>query len=334
MAPVRFGIIACSSVGRRRFLPALSVSSAARLERMGSRDAAKAERYAREFGCAKHGDYAGVLADPEVDAVYISTPPLVHEEWVLKALASRKHVLCEKPAFGNFAAAAQAVERGRENGVRLMEGYAFTHHPQHQAVRSLMDSGRIGQPRFFQAEFTYPRPPENDIRLNPKLAGGVFHDSAGYPVAAAMLQMPGQPTAVCCRMGYDARAGVDDACSMWLGFSGGEMAQMLVAFGAQYRSRYAVIGTTGRVEVERAFAVPPQQSTTVTLETDAGTERLNLDPADQFRLMIDDFCAEIVGGTVVRRDFEAELLRQQVVMDAAWRSQNEGRTVDLTAYRV
>lgn len=332
MAPVRFGMIACSSVGRRRFLPALGLSTVARLDRIGSRDAAKAERYAREFGCEKHGDYAEVLADPEVDAVYISTPPLLHEEWVLKTLASRKHVLCEKPAFGSFAAAVRAAGSSRENGVRLMEGYAFKHHPQHQTVRALIDSGRIGKPRFFQAEFTYPRPPENDIRLDPKLGGGVFHDSAGYPVAAALLQMPGRPASVCCRMGYDMSAGVDDACSLWLGSSGGEMAQMLVAFGAQYRSRYAVTGTAGRIEVERAFAVPPQQSATVTLETDAGTERINLEPADQFRLMIDAFCLEIGGAPTVHRDYEADLLRQHAVMDAAWRSHAEGRTIDLNSY--
>jgi dTDP-3,4-didehydro-2,6-dideoxy-alpha-D-glucose 3-reductase len=334
MAPVRFGIIACSSIARRRFLPALAVSSLARLERIGSRDMAKAEQYAREFSAAKHGDYDGVLADPEVDAVYVSTPPLLHEEWVFKALANRKHVLCEKPAFATFSAAFEAVERSRANGVRLHEGYAFKHHPQHRVVRSLIETGRIGRPRFFQSEFTYPHPPEHDIRLDPRLGGGVFHDSAGYPVAAALLQMPGQPTAVFCRMGFDARTTVDDAFCLGLDFSGGEMAQMIVAFGVQYRSRYAVIGTHGRVEVERAFAVAPGLKTTVTLETDAGTESFSVDPADQFRLMIDDFSALLTGVSAVGEDFETELLRQHAVMDAAARSQREGRSVDLTEYRL
>ncbi len=127
------------------------------------------------------------------DAVYISTPPSLHEEWVNKAAAAGKHILCEKPAFGDLRTAKKAVEHCRAAGVRLLEGYAFKYHPQHALVRSLVAAGRIGAPRFFSAEFTYPRPAGNDIRLKPELAGGVFHDSAGYPVAAALMQMPGVP---------------------------------------------------------------------------------------------------------------------------------------------
>ena len=332
MAPVRFGIIACSNVARRRFLPALGASTAARLERIGSRDLAKAGQYARDFSCAKSGSYEAVLTDPAVDAVYISTPPSRHAEWVHQAAASRKHVLCEKPAFPDFPTAVEAVNRCRAAGVRLLEGYMFKYHPQHAAVRTLIAEQRLGEPRFFHAEFTYPRPPENDIRLKPGLDGGVFHDAAGYPVAAALLQMPGQPVSVFCQMGLDPATGVDNTFSLWLHFSGGQMAQILVAFGVHYRSRYAVLGTRGRIELERAIAVPPTMKTTVTLETEAGEEKISLEPADQFRLMVDDFSAQISGGASPRKDFEGDLLRQHAVMDAAARSSREGRAIDLSEY--
>src|SRR5882672_9449078 len=163
MVPVRFGIIACSSVARRRFLPALRASKAGRLERVGSRDRARAEQFGREFDCAKYGNYDEVLADPEVEAVYISTPPSQHEEWVTKALARGKHVWCEKPAFRDFRSAAEAVQRCRSAKLRLVEGYSFQWHPQHARVRALVAENRIGEARFFHAEFTYPRPQPNDI---------------------------------------------------------------------------------------------------------------------------------------------------------------------------
>lgn len=332
MSPVRFGIIACSSVARRRFLPALTASQAARLVHVGSRDPAKAAQCAREFSCAKSGDYAAVLADPEVEAVYISTPPSLHEEWVLKALAAGKHVLCEKPAFGDFRSAVAAVEQSRAAGVCLAEGYSFRWHPQHSAVRSLIEQGRVGEARFFSAEFTYPRPPENDIRLNPQLEGGVFRDSAGYPVAAALLQIPGPPAAVFCQMGQDRAAGVDDTFWLWMRWAQGATAQMLVAFGAQYRSRYAISGTQGRVELERAFSVGPQMKTTIALETDAGLERIEIGPDDQFRLMLEDFSAQIRSEAARRKDFETTLLRQHAVMDAAARSHREGRLISLSDY--
>lgn len=334
MSPVRFGIIACSSVARRRFLPALAASKLAQLVHVGSRNPAKAAQCAGEFPAAKSGDYDAVLADPEVEAVYISTPPSLHEEWVRKAVAKGKHVLCEKPAFGDFQAAVAVVDRCRAAGVCLAEGYSFRWHPQHAVVRSLIEQGRIGQPRFFSAEFTYPRPPESDIRLNPKLDGGVFRDSAGYPVAATLLQMPGRPVSVFCQMGQEPVSGVDDTFSLWLRFASGATAQMLVAFGTHYRSRYAIAGTQGRVEVERAFSVGPQMKTIIAMETDAGAERIEIAPDDQFRLMVDDFATQIRGAADQRRNFETDLLRQHAVMDAAARSHREGRVIALSDYKL
>ena len=329
MAAVQFGILACSNVARRRFLPALKLAHGAQLARIGSRDSAKAEQFSREFSCLKFGSYEELLADPEINAVYISTPPTLHAEWVHKAAAAKKHVLCEKPAFINADEALQAVKVCRAAGVRLFEGYVFKYHPQHARVRSLVAEGRIGVPRFFQAEFTYPRPPENDMRLKPELAGGVFHDSAGYPVAAALMHMPGPPVSVSCEQSRDAVSGVDAAVAITLKFSGGETAQLYAGFGMNYRSRYAIAGTNGRIELERAFAVAPEAKTVVAVETNSGVERISLEPADQFRLMIEDFCASITGGAAAKNNFENDLLRLQTVIDAAARSARERRTIDL-----
>src|SRR5262249_10357655 len=132
---------------------------------------------------------------------------------VLKAAAKGKHVLCEKPAFRSFQAAREAVTACRNHGVRLMEGYSFRYHPQHEIVRSRIAAGHIGTRRFFQSEFTYPRPNEGDIRLNAALDGGVFHDAAGYPVAAALLQIPSAPVSVSCTTGNDLKCGVDNTFS-------------------------------------------------------------------------------------------------------------------------
>jgi len=339
MGVVQFGIIACSSVARRRFLPALKLATGAQLACMGSRDAAKAGQFAREFSAPRHGTYEDVLADPQINAVYISTPPPLHAEWVHRAAAAGKHILCEKPAFGSREEALTAVKACRAAGVRLLEGYAFKYHPQHAQVRALVAEGRIGAPRFFSAEFTYPRPAENDIRLKPDLAGGVLHDSIGYPVAAALMQMPCKPVSISCVQGHDAASGVDDACSITLQFSGGEIANLYAAFGVQYRSRYAIAGVSGRIELERAFAVPPEMKAGFTVETNQAAETISIGGVDQFRLMIEDFAAQIRGGTSAdgasanfsapASDYETDLLRMQAVMDAAAQSAREGRTIEI-----
>lgn len=329
MGVVQFGLIACSNIARRRFLPALKLANGVQLAAIGSRDLAKAEQFAREFSVPRHGTYESVLANPQVNAVYISTPPPLHNEWVHKAAAAGKHVLCEKPAFVDSAEARKAVDACRAAGVRLMEAYVPPYHPQHAKVRELVAEGRIGAPKFFEAQFMYPRPPgPNDIRFKPELLGGVFHDSAGYPVAAALLHMPGKLVSISCFQGRDVATGVDDACSITLQFSSGEIAQLYAGFGVQYRARYAVSGPNGRIEVERAFAVAPDVKTTITVETNAGVEKISLEPADQFRLMIEDFAAQI-NGAAERKPWESDLMRLQAIMDAAAQSARERRTVEI-----
>jgi NDP-hexose-3-ketoreductase len=327
MTPVRFGIIGCSSIARRRMVPALRSSPLARLEHVGSRDVRKAEPFARDFGCAKFGSYEAVLADPDVDAVYISTPPALHEPWVRAAADQRKHILCEKPVFPSHQLATDLVALCRERGVRLMEGYAFRYHPQHALVRSLIAADRIGAPRVVQAEWALPTPAEGNFRHQLDAGGGVFLDAAGYPVAAAMLLFDASPISVFCQAEREPGTGVDTSVSLLLTFEGGRVAHGLAAYGLHYGSRYSLIGPKGRIVLPRAFSVPPDMETKVILETDGGAESLAVPAADQFRLMLEDFCAQVRGSAGQPQTFEQELLRQHKVMDAAWRSHLEQRPV-------
>ena len=274
-------------------LPAIRVSDAAQLERIGSRDPAKAARFADEFGCSKCGSYEAVLSDPDVDAVYISTPPALHEPWARAAAEHGKHVLCEKPAFTSRHVAVELIDLCRRQNVRLMEGYMFGYHPQHAVVRSLLDAGRIGKPGLVQSEFTMPRPDEGSFRLQRELGGGIFLDAAGYPVAVAMLVFRTLPISVYCRVQMDAGTGIDTAVSIMLDFPGGEFGHAMAAYGLHYRSQYSVHGTEGRIEVARAFSVLPDRKTEIIVEAADGTEIIPVAPVDQCRLMLEDFCAQV-----------------------------------------
>jgi NDP-hexose-3-ketoreductase len=325
---LRFGLIACSSIARRRFVPALKNSGAAVLEHVGSRDTQKAAEFARVQGAKKSGTYDEVLQDAGVDAVYISTPISQHAEWIRRAAAAGKHVLCEKPLCPSFAEAKALVEFCREKKVRLLEAYSFRFHPQHALARQIITENRIGTPLFFNGEFTFPKPPAGNIRLNPKTNGGVFHDALGYPVAAAMMMFAAVPATVSCQMEMDSPHGVDRAASLRLTFPGGGIAHCFVGFGLHYRSHYAVTGTSGRIEAERAYAVLPDKSTALQLEQDKNVERIEVPPVDQFVLMIEEFAGQISGARP-RTDWENELLRQALVKDCALRSAHEGRTISV-----
>ncbi len=290
-SPIRFGLIACSSVARRRFAPALLSSGSATLERAGSRSALKSAAFAAEFCCVKSGSYEDVLHDPDVDCVYISTPPTEHAKWAIAAARHGKHVLCEKPAAMNMREALAVLESCRSNDVCFLEGYAFAFHPQHAEFKKLIREGAIGSPRLFTAQFSYPMPSTGDYRFRKELGGGVFFDSAGYTVAAALMTIESHPAEVFTVLENDKQLGVDVGTSIFLRFGSGETAQLYSGMGLQYRSRYAAHGSRGRIELERAFSVSPDHETVIRIENDEGLICSRVPRADQFAIMIGRFAA-------------------------------------------
>ena len=132
MEPLKFGIIGCSRIAKRSVIPAIQKSEFAELEIIGSRSTDKAKEFANQFNCEKFGTYEDVISDNSVDVVYISTPISTHREWSIKASEAGKHVYVEKSSAANLSSAREMVESAKENNVRLMEGFMFRFHPQHQ----------------------------------------------------------------------------------------------------------------------------------------------------------------------------------------------------------
>lgn len=318
MSQMRFGIIACSNVARKRFLPALLESKSAQLEHIGSRDKEKAKAFSEEFNSPKYGTYEDVLNDPDVDCVYISTPPNEHEKWSIQAAKHGKHIICEKPAAMNLEQAKNIINECTKNNVCFLEGYMYLFHPQHAEVKKIVNNNDLGKLKLISSQTTYPRPPEGDIRLNPDLAGGAFFDSAGYPVSASLMLTDEMPISVLASKSMDDK-GIDSSISMILNYESGLKAQLFAGFDMQYCSKYFIIGTKGRIEVKRAFAVAPDYKPLIILEQDFDTKNIELDPANQFMLMIDKF-AEAVNNPDMQKTFTKCFLRQNVVMDAALHS--------------
>lgn len=314
--PIKFGIIGCSRVAKKRFLPAVVSSKKARLRHIGSRNLVRAEEYAKEFGAEKAGFYEDVLNDEEVSAVYISTPPPLHFEWVIKAAEAGKHIICEKPAFLNLAEAKDALEICREKGVRIFENYAFLYHPQHAIVRNL--SEKIGKIGFFDAHFTYPLPDAGDIRLKAELLGGVSYDSLGYPIVAAIFHLDSLPHKVLGKEEINKDLDIDVSAEVELFLSGGVKAKCRAAMGEEYSSFYKLYGETGSLEVCRAFSVNVDKPTNVILETKNVRKNIFVKPASQFLLAINDFCEGVFNSSY--GNFEKDILTRAKVMEAVRRS--------------
>ena len=326
---IRFALIGCSRIARKSAIPAIIDSKYAELVAVGSSHKEKASSWAKEFDAQIYGSYEEVLKSPLVDAVYISLPNSLHEEWILKALKAKKHVWCEKPTALSYASAKRMVNVAEKNGVRLMEGFMFLSHPQHQKVFELIKKETIGQVRGFEGRFTFPMPGSESNLLNKQMAGGSYNDSAVYPIRASQFIFGEDPENVICSLVIDPKTGVDLESHMIITFPNNKFAQISSSFGPYFQSTYSVFGSQGVLSVKRAYAVPKDKKVRIYIERNDKTKEIIIPPADHFKLMIDQFCQEILKRGKSNRNYEKELLSQARILEAGRRSHAKGRIVSL-----
>ena len=311
-------------------LPAINDATIAEIGMIGSRSPAKAAEYAREFGCDSYGTYNDVLSNDNIDAVYISLPVGLHEEWVIKSAEAGKHILCEKSSTNSLTSAMRMVAACQRNKVRILEGFMFQYHPQHRKVISLIEEGLLGNLLMFHGHLGFPFPDDNDIRLKKELGGGILNDAACYPIYASRMLFKEEPLDVVCRLKTDARFSVDVKADVFLYYSNGKTAFISSAFGAYFQSTYSLWGSRANLTVKRAYAVPKDRKTSIVIDAEDKISEISIEPADHFRLMLDNFCREIFRRQADRNSFELDLLNQARVLEAARISNQEERVVKLS----
>ena len=211
---------------------------------VGSRDRARGEAFAAEHGIGRvHGSYEELLADPDVEAVYIPLPNSLHVPWSIRALEAGKHVLCEKPLTRRAAEAEAAFDAADRAGRLLMEAFMWRYHPQTEALVRL--AGEIAPLRVVRAAFGFPMPPDDvaNVRLQGSLEGGALMDVGCYCVSALRL-LGGEPERVQGELvaGGD---GVDGRFAGVLRFAGDVLGTFDCGFDVPPRSAIEVVGEGG-----------------------------------------------------------------------------------------
>jgi len=293
---VRVGVLGCARIALRRMLPAFSRTPGLDLAAVASRDPDKARAAAAEFGCRPVTGYAALLERPDIDAVYVPLPAALHESWVEAALRAGKHVLAEKPVTLTAGRTAAVLDLARARGLVLMENVMFVHHGQHAAVLSLLRAGEIGELRSFEATFTIPAPPDDDIRFRADLGGGALSDVGVYPVRAAQhLLGPGVTVHAAVLTTGPGRT-VDTAGAVLLRRDDGVTALLSYGMEHAYRSSYTLVGSTGRITVERAFTPPAEHRPEILLDRGGRVEKRLLEAEDQVGATVRAFRAAILTG--------------------------------------
>lgn len=325
---IKFGVIGCSRVAQRYFFPAVNSSEIASLEIIGSRSKEKAEEWARQNNCKLSGNYEDVL-NSNVDAVYISLPIGLHEEFVIKAAEAGKHVLCEKSSTISFESAKRMVESCKKNNVRLLEGFSFRFHPQHDLVLEYIQKERLGTIFNFYGMYGFPSPSNDDFRWKKELGGGVLNDVTCYPICASRIIFQSEPISVTSHLEYDKSRLVDMRNSIFMLYPKNKTAFVSSGFDNYYQSSYSIWGSKARITTKRSYAVPKNFVTSIYFHQDDEIKEIKIREADQFKIMMEKFCESILDCSSPCFNFEDDLMAQAKVMEAVRLSYNEKRTVVL-----
>lgn len=295
--PLRFGILGCGRITRRGLIPGLKQSRGARLAALASLRPGIAAQLAEECGGPQTYDsYEAVLADPEVDAVYIPTTGEEHHRWTLAAARAGKHVLCEKSLSMTVAEAEEMAAVCREQNVLLQEAFMWRHHPRSLRARELVARGEIGPLRFICAHFSFDID-RNDWRLDPQRGGGAVWDIGCYGVNAARYFTRAEPTTIHARADFNP-SGADVTMQIALTFPGNVFANIDCSFNAPFRCEVELVGERGTLTLPETFLPPPEAKLLVRRGTtsDAPVQTLDFPSANQYGSMVDAFCASVATG--------------------------------------
>ena len=258
---------------------------------VASRDASRAETYAREHGIARaHGSYDALLADEGVDAIYISLPNSMHVEWTHHCLDAGKHVLVEKPLSRREADAAGVLDAADRAGRIVMEAFMYRHHPQTKRLAELVQSGALGELRAVRAAFSFTIEAETNVRLDPRLEGGSLMDVGCYCVSMIRL-VAGEPEDFAGFQTLSER-GIDMRFTGAMRHLGGVLSHFDCGFDAPLRQEVEVVGSDATATVRAAWLVDEPG---IHVRRGDDVERIDVEPLDRYMLQLENFAGAAAG---------------------------------------
>jgi len=288
--PVRIGVMGCAAIALRRVLPAMTQSADFELVAVASREQARADDFAREFGAVPVAGYEALLGRHDLDAVYVPLPTGLHEEWVERSLDAGLHVLVEKSFTDDLQVARRLTDLARERGLLLMENFMFLHHSQHARIAELVEGGAIGDVRALRSSFGFPPLDRSGFRYDPGLGGGCLIDAGTYTLRAARLHLRDEGLQVKSATLYtDPELGIDLYGGAMLEARPGVTAQLAFGFDNFYQCSIELWGSEGKLVADRAFTAHPGQVPGLTLHRDSGVEQVELAADDHFTNLLSEF---------------------------------------------
>jgi predicted dehydrogenase len=288
--PVTWGIVSTADINRK-VIPGAHASEKVELVGVASRDHDRATAYAQEWEIPRaYGSYEALLADPEIEAVYISLPNTLHCEWSIKALEAGKHVLCEKPLSRRPEEVEAAFDAADRTGYLLSEAFMWRHNPQTAELVELVESGAIGELRLIRSTFSYGLYDHDNIRLRTDLDGGALMDVGCYNVSGSRL-LGGEPTRVWGEAWYGP-SGTDWIFTGTMRFPNDVIAVFDCGTALTNRDELEAMGSEGSLFLDDPWHC---DRPVIELRRDGEVERIELDRSDSYRLELENVSDAVRG---------------------------------------
>lgn len=311
---VNIGILGCSEIAFRRFMPAAS-----KVE--GINVVAVAEEYAPEkldnfcstYGIERESSFLDLIKREDIDAIYVPQPPALHYRWAKCALEHGKHVFVEKPSTTSYTDTSELVRLAKENNLALHENYMFIYHSQIAKAKELADSGVLGQVRLIRADFGFPMRQQNDFRYNKELGGGALLDAAGYPVRLATMFLGDTVKVEAASLNHIDGFEVDFYGSAFLSNEDGLVCQIGYGMDNRYRCSLEIWGSEARLYTDRIFTAPEGFVPKFYIERQEGTEEIELPADSSFERSIEMFIKEVADVGLRERSYEQILTQIRLI---------------------
>ena len=287
---VKWGIISTADINRK-VIPGAHASPKVELVGVASRDLQRAQTYAQEWEIPRaYGSYEDLLADPEIEAVYISLPNTMHCEWSIASVEAGKHVLCEKPMTRHTKEVEEAFDAADKAGRLLSEAFMYRHNPQTKRVKQLVEEGVIGELRVVRSVFSYGLYDEDNIRLRTDVEGGSLMDVGCYNVSGSRL-VGGEPERVFGEAWYGP-SGTDWVFNGTLRFPGNVIGLFHCGTALPEQDKLEVIGSEGSLFLDDPWHcnVP-----VIELRREGGVERIEIEREDSYQLELENLSDAIRG---------------------------------------
>ena len=325
--PVRLGIVSTAGINRL-VIPPAKASSLIDLVAVASRDAKRASEYAGKWEIGRsYGTYEELLADPGVEALYISLPNHEHVPWTLRALEAGKHVLCEKPLTRHPAEIETVWGLAESRGLVVCEAFMWRHNPQTKRFAELVAAGAIGELQFVRSLFSFSMSdPAVNVRMKKELKGGSLMDVGTYCVSGIRL-LAGEPETVYGEQ-VPGGEGVDVRFSGLMRYESGVRGLFYSSFESPSRKELEAIGSEGVLRLRDPWHAW-RGGIELQRDEEAESERIDVETGDSYQLELEDF-ARAIRGEKQPLLGRADALGQARALAALYISADEGRPVDLS----